>query len=272
VSAKTFAGRVIAIQFGLRESLKSEVYMSYHLYDEPDGDQHTAYYFWLIEHEEGPILVDTGFSPAGGQRRNRKLNIHPVQALRAVGVAPEDVRLVIMTHLHYDHAGNIGEFPNARIVLARRELEFWRSDIAKNTLFSFFFDPESALALEAAEKSDRLGLFEGQHHAAEGVRVIEVGGHSPGQAIVEVDTADGTLLLTSDAVHFNEELDDHKPFCSMSDLPTSFAVFDEIQAGVAEGKYCDVVTGHDPLVATAYRPVDEITAPFAVVLSPRANP
>lgn len=263
--------RVIAIEFGFRESLRSDVYLSYQLYGLPDGEQNTTYYFWLIEHEQGPILVDTGFYPAGGARRKRQMYRHPVAALRAVGVDSKDVRLVIMTHLHWDHAGNLLDFPNAQFLLAKSELEFWRSDIAKNKLFSAYFDPETGEDLEVVESDGRLHLFERAAEPVPGVRVVEVGGHSPGQAMVEVETSDGVLLLTSDAVHFNDTLDKHMPFCSMSDLPTGFKVLDMIQRRLASGEYSDVVTGHDPTVASQYAPVDAASAPFAVVLSPRVK-
>ncbi|MFJ4170742.1 N-acyl homoserine lactonase family protein [Paenarthrobacter sp. NPDC089714] len=261
--------RVIAIEFGLRESLKSEVHMSYQLYGQPDGEQHTTYYFWLIEHEQGPILVDTGFYPEGGERRKRQMNRHPVAALETLGVDAKDIRLVIMTHLHWDHAGNLLDFPNAEFVLAKSEREFWNSDLAKNKLFSAYFDPEAGRDLDILESEGRLRYFSGVAEPVPGVRVLEVGGHSPGQSIVEIDTRDGVLLLTSDAVHFNDTLEKRMPFCSMTDLPTGFEVFDMIESRLESGTYVDVVTGHDPVVATKYPPVDAERAPFAVVLSPK---
>src|SRR3954462_1323029 len=75
----------------------------------PDPHETSAadldYFVWLIRGERGDILVDTGFNAAEAAARSRKLNLNPVDALAAFGVAADDIRDVIVTHLHYDHAG-----------------------------------------------------------------------------------------------------------------------------------------------------------------------
>src|SRR4051812_13766199 len=79
------------------------------------------YFVWLIRGDGRDILVDTGFNEAASKARDRALEINPVDALAAFGVGPETIRDVVVTHLHYDHAGNLDRFPQARFHLQDRE-------------------------------------------------------------------------------------------------------------------------------------------------------
>src|SRR5258705_6909110 len=94
----------------------------------PDPHETTAqdldYFVWLIRGPSRDILVDTGFNAEEASLRNRKLNLNPVDALARFGVDADDIKDVIVTHLHYDHAGNLDRFPNARFHLQDRELTY----------------------------------------------------------------------------------------------------------------------------------------------------
>src|SRR6185437_2444202 len=94
----------------------------------PDPHETSAqdldYFVWLIRGPGRNILVDTGFSADEAKLRGRKLMLNPVDALAGFGVATEDIGDVIVTHLHYDHAGNLDRFPNARFHLQEREMSY----------------------------------------------------------------------------------------------------------------------------------------------------
>src|SRR5438067_2212594 len=80
----------------------------------PDPHEITAqdldYFVWLIRGAGRDILVDTGFNAEEAKARARKLTLNPVDALANFGVAAGTIRDVIVTHLHYDHAGNLDRF------------------------------------------------------------------------------------------------------------------------------------------------------------------
>jgi len=86
--------------------------------------QDLDYFVWLIRGGGREILVDTGFNAEEASARARKLTLNPVDALERFGVAASSIRDVIVTHLHYDHAGNLDRFPNARFHLQEREMAY----------------------------------------------------------------------------------------------------------------------------------------------------
>jgi glyoxylase-like metal-dependent hydrolase (beta-lactamase superfamily II) len=89
------------------------------------GDPHNGpmpldYFVWAIVGSQRTFILDTGFDQATGNRRNRTL-LRPVcEGLKAIGIEPETVKDVIISHMHFDHAGNHTAFPQARYHLQRR--------------------------------------------------------------------------------------------------------------------------------------------------------
>src|SRR6202047_3637389 len=86
--------------------------------------QDLDYFVWLIRGHGREILVDTGFNAEEAKARARKLTLNPVDALERFGVAADSIRDIVVTHLHYDHAGNLDRFPNARFHLQDREMSY----------------------------------------------------------------------------------------------------------------------------------------------------
>src|SRR5581483_8889435 len=145
------------------------------------------YFFWLLRGDRGEtILVDTGFDPVVGERLGRTTLIPPLEALARAGVSPADVPTLVLTHLHYDHTGHVHAFPDAEVVVAARELETPDG-------------PVEPAELETVRGARRLRVLDGDAEVAPGVRVHLVGGHSPGQLVLDVETADGPVVLASDA-------------------------------------------------------------------------
>jgi len=173
-------------------------------------------YAFAIEHPEGVIVVDTGETARAsgpgyfprwhpGVRAFREW-VEPGQEigpqLAAIGIGPSDVRWVVMTHLHTDHAGGLHHFPDSEILVTRTELEFasgmrgrMRGYVA-NTHWPAWFDP-TLVELEPepfASFPQSLRLTE-----AGDVTLVPVPGHTPGQVAVLVDEDDTTIFLAGDS-------------------------------------------------------------------------
>ena len=107
--------------------------------------------------------------------------------------------------------------------------------------------------LQRADAEGRLTLIKGQHTLDDGTELIEVGGHTPGQVVVSVPTATGTVVLASDAVHFYEEVERDRPFAIIADLPAMYRAYD-LLADLAARPGTSLVAGHDPLVRARFAP------------------
>lgn len=240
------ANRVTIVQYGTRQGRKSEVYLNWGIYGRPDEPIGMDYFLWLIETPSGPIVVDTGFSVEGGANRSRTFLAQPVEALAALGVDAATAPEVLITHAHYDHIGNVDAFGAARVTISTAERDFWSSGMQHRAQFHHSVEDAELETLRRVEAEGRLRTFDDELEIAPGVRMVRVGGHTPGQSIVLVDTADGVVALASDAIHYYEEHDDDVPFAFVADLPAMYAGFDLLHAMVADGRVQHLVSGHDP--------------------------
>lgn len=244
---------VLAFRYCERMTNRAENFLNHHLYGEPNTDIQMDYYFWVIRDGARTTLVDTGFSPAAGDRRRRAWWTTPADALPAVGIDPASVDTIVVTHAHWDHTGNLHQFPQAQILISQAEYDFWTSPMARRSQFVTHAEADEIAYLQRAEQDQRLTLIEGRHQLAGDVELIEVGGHTPGQLIVTAATATGTVVLASDAVHFYEEVERDRPFAIVADLPAMYQAYD-LLAGLAAQPGTHLVAGHDPLVRTRFAP------------------
>jgi glyoxylase-like metal-dependent hydrolase (beta-lactamase superfamily II) len=238
---------VAALRYGTRSTRKSECYYRWASYGEADAEIGMDYFFWVLRNGDSTIVVDTGFHPDSGARRGRTTVCPPVEALRRIGVEPETVPTVILTHLHYDHTGNLEWFPDAELVVQRSELEFWSGPEARHEQFAPLIEPEEIERIAAG----RLRLIDGDAEIAPGIQAICVGGHSPGQTVLVVETPSGTAVIASDAVHYYEELELERPFEIMVDLRAMYSAY-AIVRELASRPGAALLVGHDPEVMNRF--------------------
>jgi len=264
---------VSILRFGTRQATRSAVFHGYQLYGEADGAATIDYHFWLLHAPDGGVaVVDTGFSRKSGRARGRTMLIEPGELLVRMGIDPLAVGLVVLTHAHYDHTGNVDLFPNARIVLSRAEYDFWlHAEVARRTQFAYYAEPSDLEALARALRSGRLELFDDQVVPVPGVVVRCFPGHTPGQAAVLVMTDEGPVVLASDVVHFYEELLRDRPFAVTTDLAAMYASTERLRRIIADAG-AHLVTGHDPSTLDRFQRAPGPLSPYVASIGLSSRP
>jgi hypothetical protein len=128
---------VLAVRYGTRQASAAEVFLNYHAYREPDRSLGMDYFFWVARNPARTVLIDTGFSPAGGAVRGRTMLMDTVSARRAAGTAPGEVAHVVLTHVHYDQVGGLPVFTetDAEVIMTRDEYDFWTGPMGRRGQF-----------------------------------------------------------------------------------------------------------------------------------------
>jgi glyoxylase-like metal-dependent hydrolase (beta-lactamase superfamily II) len=204
------------------------------------------YFMWVLRRGDEVILVDTGYDMAEGDRRGRPIREDPVAALAPLGITPEQVKTVIVTHLHYDHAGGIHLFPKATLHLQAAEMAFATGPCMCHDVLRMPFT--GAHVCEAVRRlfDGQLVFHDGDGAVADGVSVHRIGGHSRGLQAVRVRTEAGWLCLASDAAHFYENLWHRKLFPLVVDAEDMLKGFERLESLASDRSL--IVPGHDPRV------------------------
>ena len=240
---------IFALRYGERaERTRQENFLE--PVDAHDSPMPIDYFVWVLRNANRTVVVDTGVDHAEAERRGRTIMRLPSQALAGIGVDAASVEDVIITHLHYDHAGTLGDFPRARFHVQESEMQFttgrWMLDDAERHAYSA--DHVAELVHRLYEK--RVVLYDEDGEVAPGVTVHRMAGHTMGMQSVRVPTRRGWVLLASDASHYYEHWVRQVPFAicwSEDDLLRSYRRFEWLADSEDH-----VVPGHDPLVRSLY--------------------
>ncbi|WP_313297724.1 N-acyl homoserine lactonase family protein [Diaphorobacter sp.] len=221
---------------------------------DPDAPMPLDFFVWLVRGGGRSLLVDTGFSQVSAIARQRGFLKEPWDSLLALGIAPAEIADVAITHLHYDHAGNVHQFPHARIWLQEREIAYATGKCMCDPKQNHFFALDDIGVVLKRLYAGEVRLIDGRHELAPGLELHRVGGHTDGLQIVRVMTSKGWIVLASDAAHYYENLQRRNPFpaiYSKQDMMDGYALIQSLADGDD-----NIVPGHDPLVCEKYPRLD----------------
>ncbi|MBI4607727.1 MAG: N-acyl homoserine lactonase family protein [Candidatus Rokubacteria bacterium] len=241
---------VYALRFGERQTTACQFF-----YREASHEPITLhFYVWLILGGPHPVLVDTGFLEADGGPRGIRNYVGPATMVERLGVKPDAVRTVLVSHLHWDHWSGHSLFPAAEFWVQKDEVAFWTGPVARHDVYRQLANPGALGTLVMLNYAGRIRLIEGEREVLPGLRLHWVGGHTAGMQVVSIETARGPVVLTSDASHFYRNLERRQPVQIITNLPEMLAAFDTIQA--LAGPDGLIVAGHDPEVAERFKSVE----------------
>lgn len=218
--------------------------------DAHDGPMPLDYYVWVIKGASRLFVLDTGFDAAMAAARGRQL-VRPVEeGLAAIGVDPSNVRDVIISHMHYDHAGNHDLFPQARYHIQADEMAFCTGPAMCHALMRAPFEAGDVQAMVGRLFEGRVVFHEGVSELAPGITLHKVGGHTRGLQVVRVRTQRGWVVLASDAAHFYANWLQRRPFPIVDSVSAYLDAFGTIERLASSSAH--IIPGHDPLVLMRY--------------------
>jgi glyoxylase-like metal-dependent hydrolase (beta-lactamase superfamily II) len=242
--------RVYAIKYGSNERRTRFENVIYRGPDDHDTSMPMDFFVWAIVGLRGVILVDTGSAAQTMTARGHDHLRAPTDALADIGIVPADVTEVITTHMHWDHAGNVLDFPEARLHVQRVELAHATGPAMCSPFLRRPYDLGQLHEWLKALYGGRVAFHDGADEIAPGISIHHVGGHTPGMQVVRVQTARGNVVLASDAMHYYENLAAENPF------PVLVNTIEYIEALRTVTQLADgpdyVIPGHDPLVLRRY--------------------
>jgi glyoxylase-like metal-dependent hydrolase (beta-lactamase superfamily II) len=238
---------IYAVRYAHHERRASENFLGG---DPHDGPMPLDYFVWAIVGAERTLVLDTGFDEKMAKKRGREFLRPPHDGLLAIGVDPARVGDVVISHMHYDHAGNRDLFPNATFHLQDREMAFCTGRCMSHPQLRRSFEPEDVSAMIGRLFQGRVQFHDGAGEVAPGITVHHVGGHTAGLQVMRVKTRRGWVVLAADASHF------YANFEQMRAYPTVYNVGDMLEGFAAVKRLASspahVIPGHDPLVLRRY--------------------
>lgn len=232
-----------------------------------DGPMPLDFYFWVIRDDSQVVLVDTGFSACSAARRDRAFLHEPDTLLAALDIQPQDVNHLVLTHLHYDHAGNVARYPNALVHLQESEMQFATGKWMCFEQFRHFFSADDVAEVVRKVYADKVRFHDGGAALSPGLELFRVGGHTPGLQVVRVQTRRGPIVLASDAMHYYRNFATDNPFPAIVDVGDMLQGYRTLRGLVPSDDH--LIPGHDPLVAATYPCIDRHPAVFRLDVPPR---
>ncbi|MGB6675102.1 MAG: N-acyl homoserine lactonase family protein [Terriglobales bacterium] len=219
---------------------------------DPARKMDIAMMIWLIRGNGRNILLDSGFYH-DRFFKDWHVNdfIKPSDTLKPLGLKPEDITDVIISHMHWDHADGMDLFPNARIWIQKDELQYYAGEAWQSKDTHGGIDADDVLTLVKLNMQGRVGMVDGDaKEILPGITCYTGGRHTYASQYVGVSTAAGTVVLASDNMYLYENLEKHVSIAETLDAASNLRAQDRMkQIASSPGL---IIPGHDPAVIAKF--------------------
>ena len=218
---------IFAMTVGIAENWRHSGIMPC-IRSDAERDEPVPYIIWCIETPDGPVVVDTAYHPdyVTAEWAQGNQFMEPSRLLGELGMRPEDVATVIVTHFHVDHFTGFDFFPKANFVIQKDEYDFWTGPMMRFDYLNKLVRPKVRPALQRLVDDGRVTLVDGDHELVPGVELLKAGGHTPGSQMVAVETAQGKAVLCGDIAYTYRNLQERLPVGWYFNLPDSVLALD----------------------------------------------
>ena len=245
--AETPVYAVYAVKYARHERRASANFLGG---DPHDGPMPIDYFVWAIQGGGKTWILDTGFDAEQGRKRKRDHIRSPGDGLKMLGIDPAAVEDVVISHMHYDHAGNHDLFPNARFHVQDKEMQYCTGRSMCHRALAHSFEPEDVAVMVRRLFAGRLRFHDGAAEVAPGLSLHRVGGHTAGLQSLRVWTRRGWLVLAADAAHLYANIEQQRPYVTVLNVADMMEGHRALQRLASSPAH--IIPGHDPLVMERY--------------------
>jgi len=212
---------------------------------------------WLVKGNGRNVLVDAGFYRDQFFKQWKiKDFVKPSEALAEVGLKPEDITDVIISHMHWDHADGMDLFPKAKIWIQKDEYTYYTGEAWQQPRTHGGIDPDDVVAIVKLNMQGRVGLVNGDaQEIIPGITCYTGGKHTWQSQYVGVNSKEGAVVLASDNMYLYENLDKHVPIAATLDAESNLRAQDRMKQIAANPRL--IIPGHDPAMFDRFPKVSE---------------
>ncbi|HEY4358121.1 MAG TPA: N-acyl homoserine lactonase family protein [Acidobacteriaceae bacterium] len=205
-----------------------------------------AMIYWLVRGNGHTILVDSGFYRPQFFKSMKIVDFQtPEVTLAKLNLKPADITDIVITHMHWDHADGMDQFPNARIWLQKEEYTYYTGAAWHSSKTHGGIEPDDVMALVKLNLAGRVSFVDGDDQTIfPGIRCYTGGKHTWASQFVTVPTVAGTVVLASDNMYLYENLAKHVPIAQTLDAASNLRAQDRMRTLATDPRL--IIPGHDP--------------------------
>ncbi|HMD36028.1 MAG TPA: N-acyl homoserine lactonase family protein [Vicinamibacterales bacterium] len=214
---------------------------------------------WVLKGSDGRIaVVDSGFHrDQYFKQYTVKDFVKPSDAIAPLGITADKVTDLFITHMHWDHAGGIDLFPNARVWIQKEEYDYYTSDAWQSARTHGGIDPDDVLEIVRRNTQGKVSFVKGDDETSISGVTFGIGGKHTWQSqfVTATTPKNSTVVLASDNMYLYENLDTHSAISQTLDAASNVRTQNRMKSLASEVRL--LVPGHDPAVFDRFPKVGE---------------